>query len=297
MFRQILPVRRQLIVLCTAITCLSSGVLYAEDRVVPDPESQIAESIANHYRYLRMGDEVVELNDGTTDFFAIYQQSRTANPQGGLLFIHDQSQTMDWPIILQEVRTYLPDTGWDTLAIAMPKRSDRKIASRTNPPVPEEFIWKADSKNLVYSRINAGLSEFNKRGLLNIVLIGYGTGSSWAANYMSTQLTDIKNVGFSLILIDSKPAENDPPIDLPSDLATLTIPILDVHFSQTKFEVQQAKLRKGAALRAQVRNYTQVKEAKLNSEFANPPGRVTRRIWGWLKQNAAGTEATVKTTN
>jgi len=272
------------------IACLYSGKTWSAERVIPQPESQLAKSITIHYKNLRMGDEIVELSNGSESYWALYQQNRTASPQGGALLIHDQAQTMDWPIMLQEVRTYLPDTGWDTLSITMPEAADQFVPARAIPPIPDIFDFNLSFKEQVHSRIDEGINELNQRGIQKIVLIGYGTGSHWAANYLADKATDNNNAGYALIIIDAREPSNDPVLDLDKDLSTLTIPILDVHFSNSKFEIQKAKLRKGAILRAGYENFTQVKEAKLNSEFASGPGRVTRRIWGWLKTNASDTD-------
>jgi len=281
----------QLISPMMAVIFLYSGMLWSEERVIPQPEIQLANSIASHYKNLRMGDEVLQLESNGETYWALYQQNRTARPQGGVLLIHDQAQSMDWPIMLQEIRTYLPDTGWDTLSIAMPEAADTRVPARIMPPVPDVFNYNLSFKEFAHSRIQEGINELIRRDALNIVLVGYGTGSHWAANYMAEQMTDTDNAGNALILIDMREPSNDPALNIETDLASLSIPILDVHFSESRFEMQQARLRRGAVLRTGYEHFTQIKEVKLNSEFANGPGRVTRRVWGWLKNNAAGEEA------
>lgn len=230
------------------------------------------QDLAGHYRNLQNGESVVELSSGDDNFIALAVRQRTATPQGGVLILHDQGHNPDWPHRLQQSRRFLPDVGWDTLSIAMPTTN-----GRSEEPVAQQTL----------DRIAAGLQQLNRQGLFNIVLLGYGDGAYWAARYMAERLRPQDDIGYALVMVETTPDR----ADLPELLGRLTVPVLDLYFNPGPWARANARERKAEAARNKLQRYTQILDPPGGSFYSEAyPSRSTRRLWGWLRNNAAGRE-------
>lgn len=85
---------------------------------------------------------------GSSDFLALYQPAFKQEATGTVLMLHDAEQHPDWPGTLSDLRHYLPDMGWSTLAIALP-----------NPDTP-----KPPTAIPAKPRVNAQSSTANEDG-------------------------------------------------------------------------------------------------------------------------------------
>jgi len=288
---------------CLPLLCLPFLLLgnsFAADdeampnRAQPSPKLTTDNNLQLFYQNLGQTDQIRWLEGPSGKFLALYKEQRTASPQGAALIVHDHGQTPDWPVILQEAREFLPDTGWSTLSISVPNQLNTPVPDRQWPPVPSPGSSEQDVSTQVMERIDTGLRELNSIGMFNIAFIGIGTGGAWITQYMAEQLQAENNAGFALIIVDTKLPANNPPVDVSTNLAALTVPILDLHFGRNDHEKFLARERKAAVLRKQREQYTQIVEVPPNIRFAQGPSRITRRVWGWLKINAAGREVDVK---
>lgn len=138
----------------------------------------------------------------------------------------------------------------------------------------------------VREQIQAGINFLNQRGQLNIVVIASGESAPWAADYVQQQQRDSNNAkGITLIMVDAREHRLSR-IQLNQRLEGLDIPMLDLITAdnrETPFQLQQ---RAGAMAHKHMRKYQQI----ILPTSANNSDLATRRIRGWLKTHAAGTE-------
>ncbi len=88
----------------------------------------------NHEEQIRLTDVSNQVNDGsnvtwlTTEttnetnerFLALYRADQSGLRYGSVLILHDRGQHLNWPGLLQALRTELPQEGWATLSVALP---------------------------------------------------------------------------------------------------------------------------------------------------------------------------------
>lgn len=235
------------------------------------------DDLATYYRNALRGEEVVELSASGESFLGLWLEQRTGTPQGGILLLHDQGHQADWPFRLQQARSYLPDVGWNTLSITLPRTPDD--------------LSDADYDRLTMARVNAGVQRLIQEGQLNLVLLGYGEGAYWAARYMAMTGAPPENFGYALMMVDATPDR----ADLPDLIGQLEIPVLDLVFNDDNWAKRNARERKAEAARNQLENYLLIEDAPDGTFLGEPnPSRTTRRLWGWLRSNAAGQEVEVK---
>lgn len=74
--------------------------------------------------------QIKQLSAGNDPFIALWEKDQTGNPFGAILIVHDESQTSDWPHTISALRKELPQHGWATLTIALPKPTAKAIPLR-----------------------------------------------------------------------------------------------------------------------------------------------------------------------
>jgi hypothetical protein len=138
----------------------------------------------------------------------------------------------------------------------------------------------------IAERIRSGLEYLASRGQLNNVLIAHGDSAVWAANAVQARQRETDNSnGLVLVLVD--PREHPlSPLRLSQVLETLEVPVLDIVTADARSSSWQDKQRMGAMKRRHRDRYQQI---HLSSASADS-NTVLRRIRGWLRTNAAGTE-------
>jgi hypothetical protein len=273
------------------LSCFGTSALYAEDRTLPTPKLNQALGLQTHYQNALQGEQVIELQTSTERFIALWLEQRTSNPEGGILILHDSGQTPDWPFLLKQIRTYLPDTGWSTLAIDLPLPSRDAIGvlpvSDDNTQTQSDVTPESHATR-VLDRIASGIAQLNNENLFNIAVLGFGDGAYWGSRYLAERLSEEEEEGYALILYEPSPMADE----LPGFISQLTSPTLDVYMNDSSYAHLQAKNRKAAAMRAKHENYLQIHDASRHGFYGSPEiDRTTRRVWGWLRTNASGFEA------
>ncbi len=154
---------------------------------------------------------------------------------------------------------------------------------------PEEGPSAADRyREQMLERISAGVRHLNSLGQLNLVIVAHGHSAAWAVAWLNERRPDSKERGLTLVLIDA--LDNTyAPVLLDDALVQLEMPVLDLitPFNRNhRFTNQQ---REGRMKHKQRKEYQQIEipGLSLREDYGNT---VTRRVRGWLKTNAAGTE-------
>ncbi len=264
---------------------------------MPDPE-QSAATLEQRYANALPANQFRRLaRPNGSAVPALFLEQTTSSPQGGALILHDSGQHPDWPRIVQELRTHLPDTGWSTLAISLPPAPAIPVPRRTigvaEPVVaaaaPSEDTDEAYFQEL-QSRMSAGISELTGRGLLNLVVIAVGSSALPATRYARDGLNagNVDNVG--LILIDTPYDQSGRVADI---LEELPVRLLDVYMGG-EIADRAAGVRRAASRRNAGMQATQVREQAWLTPLRDGPQPVVRRTWGWLKSNMAGAEREVE---
>lgn len=160
----------------------------------------------------------------------------------------------------------------------------------------EKEILEVDIEEQMVERITQGITELQKRGQLNLVIIAQDYSVFPTLKYLTNEIAPSpkQTQGWALIIINHGEFENPNPENnlqdrsnsaLAEDIAILNIPTLDLQYKKNKLSEQQAQVRKNSMRRNKHSNYTQVKLDRTSSG-----GQLQKRIRGWLKKHAAGTE-------
>jgi len=75
---------------------------------------------------------VIWLGDPEEQFLVLYEEDLTGEPVGAILILHAEGQHSSWPDTIEQVRTNLPEFGWNTLSTTLP---DPPL-----PPIPERTL-------------------------------------------------------------------------------------------------------------------------------------------------------------
>lgn len=138
----------------------------------------------------------------------------------------------------------------------------------------------------IQARIEAGLSFLNSRGQLNLAIIAVGDSAIWAAKHIQSRQRDNDNArGIALLMINAREFPSSP-LRLTQVLETLDVPILDLITGDSTQSDWQINDRKGAMKRKHLMGYQQIQQSSASIRDTS----INRRIRGWLKSNAAGTE-------
>ncbi len=77
--------------------------------------------------------EVLLLNANQEEFLSLYRPEHTPKAHGALVILHIEDGHPDWPMVVNPVRTQMPDFGWATLSVAIPSPGPAEIPERTLP--------------------------------------------------------------------------------------------------------------------------------------------------------------------
>jgi len=77
--------------------------------------------------------EVMKLTANQEEFLALYRPEHTPKAHGALVILHIEDGHPDWPMVVNPVRTQMPDFGWATLSVAIPSPGPAEIPERTLP--------------------------------------------------------------------------------------------------------------------------------------------------------------------
>lgn len=70
---------------------------------------------------------------------------RTPESQGAVVLLHDKEQHADWPFLIRQLRQSLPDTGWYTFSISLPKDDATHAPKRTRATKQSDEITLNDA--------------------------------------------------------------------------------------------------------------------------------------------------------
>ncbi len=166
-----------------------------------------------------------------------------------------------------------------------------EIAAQPEREIIVDLIADYQSQNR--ERINTAIEYLNQQNQYNIVIIGFGQGASWAIDYAHRKLQqNTETKGLALITIDALPNPYDEGL-INQQLAEIHLPYLDLLQNKKRIFDRSAKKRLAIMRRNNNAKYQQIVTQEINGydELENP---TNRRIRGWIKKNAGGTQIPVK---
>lgn len=81
-------------------------------------------------------DSAIWLGQGDEKFLSIFEPDHTGQPYGALLIIHDEGQHANWPHNIEIIRKTLPEYGWATLTLSLPRPDYLPIPAREPEAAP-----------------------------------------------------------------------------------------------------------------------------------------------------------------
>lgn len=262
-----------------------------------DPEAVIIAQLKNSVEKRQL----VELTLSSGTFPALYTEETRGQTEGGLILLHDIDANADWPGVISPLRHGLPDRGWHTLSLQLPL-----YPGKMDPASLSALIKRA------MPRINSAIDYYHAQSITNIVFIGHGFGATlaaaWLAQDQQSRIQGLVTVGMQGMTGEGE--GEDEKQDTTRQLENLTIPILDIVGSRDLETVVTAATKRKTAMRrssGKTANpstdkwpprryqraddrYLQVQVAGADHNFTDLAPFLERRIWGWLKQHASGTE-------
>ena len=252
------------------------------------------------------------LQAGTDTFLALWKPANTAEPKGAVIIIPGAGETVDWPQAVGPLRRKLPDAEWSSLSITLPDLQSDAIAPRiveaapapkaaenaskdstTAAPIEQvaggeadvadkviaettEEQSKADAER-IFARIDAAIAFAEQQRARSIVVLGHGTGTYWAARYLSEKQPS--QVERFLMVAAQTPAQAKPELD---ELApNLKLPTADMFYMDKPLDRNAALARLQANKRVKTSAFSQISLKALPDKKAEQE-QLFRRVRGWL---------------
>ena len=246
--------------------------------------SSFASDVAKEKRW---ADQIVDsimvgdaewLDVGKNKILSIYTENTTEKALGGAIILHGSGVHPNWDQVIRPLRSQLPDYGWSTLSLQLPVLDNEADYKEYIP------LFKD-----VAPRINAGVKFLKDKGIQNIVIVAHSLGSAMAGYYLA-QKADPSIRAFVAVGVSGQ-MNKESKVGYLTSLKTIKVPVLDIFGSNDLPQVLKSeKAKADAARKSGNKNYTQVKIAGANHFFDNKDDVLIKRVRGWLKKHAAGTE-------
>ena len=201
------------------------------------------------------------------------------------------------PIAAENINNDIAEVSDDDNEPALPrldKLPDLPEVETESPVIEEETIdLIADYQAQNRQRIHTAIAYLQQQNQFNLVIIGYGRGASWAIDYAHQQIQQEEEPkGLTLITIDALPNPYDKDL-INQQLVDISLPYLDLLQNQKQFNDRSAAKRLSIMRRNNNPSYQQILTQEIGSyhELENP---TNRRIRGWIKTNASGTQIAIK---
>ena len=215
------------------------------------------------------------------EFVMLYRGYHSKQAKGVLIVLHQMGAHPDWPQVINPIRTRLPALGWATLSIQLPVLSPEQAIA--------DYGLTLDNAK---QRVRAAVKLLQKRGFLNIIIIGHSFGAATAAYALSdNELKGVKAfVGISM----QAPQFLSPRLKLLKQLQAIDIPILDIYGSDDNSKIlREVDDRRLAAQKNANESYQQVSIEGAGHYFTGFEDVLIRRVNDWMTRTSEGIGAMV----
>ena len=226
-------------------------------------EADFADSIS---KTLAMG-KVVWLEAEGKKFLSIYTEAEKVIGYGVVILLHDIGGHPNQQQLIYDLRVFLPEHKWATLALQMPLR--------------EAGVGKEDYYALfpeAAARIQAGISYAKNNGAESIVVVGYGLGGLMGLYALTEQAADIKALAAISLPV---PATDNKVAQTLGFIKKIKIPILDVYAALDVSDVTGSARDRRLAAKENT-GYRQIKIDDEGHAYLHDEGLLVKRIYSWL---------------
>ncbi|MBI1733089.1 MAG: DUF3530 family protein [Gammaproteobacteria bacterium] len=236
---------------------------------VAELEQVIADRLAERH----VPGEMIWLETGGSRFLGLFLAPAGHAPRRAVILLHGLGGHPDWPDVVQPLRARLPQLGWATLSIQLPRLSPQ--ASHGD---------EAELPNRALPRIAAASAYLSGRGLETIAVVGYGFGAALGARHLDNPGKGIAAfVAVSLQI----PGHLVQAVNYPESLEAVTVPVLDVYASGDSATVlQQAPERELWGRKNKKRIFDRAIIPESDAGYHGRDDDLARAIAAWLDANA-----------
>lgn len=260
-------------------------------RIQPNPEKSRIEALEDTLKQNHLAHQINTLQAAGSSFLTLYRNALSGDTQGCAILLQSDNEHPNWPTVISPLRNTLPKYSWCTLSIELPDITKRAEAVKTTPVIANnaDNTIELPNQDMVFARIQAAIEDLKNKGNdKQIILIGYGTGASYALHFLAQN----KTLGDALILIDIIAPDTIPDYNLAQDLSLIEQPVLDYYLNDSPQSLRFATWRKQAS--NQKKGDTGVFTQLAATDIANSPTedtqQVIQRVRGFLKQNTTQVE-------
>jgi pimeloyl-ACP methyl ester carboxylesterase len=236
---------------------------------VAEPEQVIADRLAE--RAVR--GEFVWLEAGTSRFLALYLAPPGSDRARAVLLLHGLGAHPDWPDVIHPLRERLPDLGWATLAIQLPRLSPQ--ASHAD---------ELQLPRRAAPRLQAALRYLAGRGITTIAVVGHGLGAALGAQNLAAPGKGVTAFASISLQVSGHLVEA---VDYPGSLEAVRVPVLDVQAERDDPVVlQQAPERELWGRKNKTRTFDRIVIPNAEGGYHGREEELARALAGWLEVNA-----------
>lgn len=236
------------------------------------------QAIAQHLVKQLPASDITWLTADGQRFLAIQTPAQTHPERGSAILVHDLDGNPNLEPVIFQLRTQLPQHGWQTLSLQMPLLEKGATLVDYLPLLPA-------AKN----RIGAAVAMLKQQGRMPVVLVGYGLGALMAINAIPDFGEDLQ----ALVAL-SLPITGQPAGDPLAVLTTAKLPILDLHAEMDWPEVAVSAPARRIAAKANP-NYRQVRLDAAGHAYEQQENLLVKRIYSWLAQVTTNTGTPLQT--
>lgn len=261
-------------------------------------------------------EQLLTLQAGSDNFPARYIGDLSGLPRGAVIILHASGQHPSWPFTVAALIDDLPLHGWSTLSIELPAPAqDRATQSTTAtagaaavpaagtptnkaaPPTPTPAPATANAvasgiEPRAQARITAAVKYFVDQKQKNVVLLGFGSGATRAAEAVRQMVADpaLKKTDpiTTLVLIAPANRLNGIEDDLPKILPSTELPTLDIILSSDPQALADAEARRRAVLHQRQRTYRRLELPPIAAAEGAQQSLMVRRVRAWLQRPLDG---------
>lgn len=256
--------------LLTSVLCWAAVPAWAAPPVLPELEQAVADRLAER----QVPGEFVWLDAAGRPFLGLYLAAADVMPQGAVILVHGFGAHPDWPDVIAPLRRGLPEQGWSTLAIQLP---------RLSPEVTHAI--EAELPRRSGPRIQAAVAWLAARGIAPVVVLGHGFGATVAARQLALSS---RGVAAFVAVSMQVPTHLEKPAGFPESLAAVKAPVLDLYAANDDALVLlKAPERELWGRKNKERVFERLIMEDAAAGFHGRDGDLTRRIAAWLVGNAS----------
>jgi hypothetical protein len=269
-------------------------------------------------------EQLLTLQAGTDSFQARFIADLSGLPRGAVLVLHNSGQHPSWPFTVAALLDDLPLHGWSVLSIELPAPAqDPDPAPSGTVPAPaaapgappaatpaatntaaagtpttatatpanaaQNPASGAAIEARALARVAAALKYLADRREQNVVLLGFGTGATRAAETVRRMVTDPAILKpdpvTTLVLVGPQNKLNGLEQDLPKMLPATELPALDIILSSDPQALADAELRRRAVLHQRKRIYRRLELPPIAAAEKAQQSLMVRRVRAWLQRD------------